>query len=251
MVSDVNIGTALNQQANTNNAQTGLAQDFNQFLILLTTQLQNQDPLSPMDTTEFTNQLVAFSGVEQQINTNQKLDSLVSLSLGNAVGNSLGYVGMDISYLSSEFNFDGAEPVKLNYAYNSEPFEAKIRIVNEEGETVYETDAEKGLGNNEFVWDGTTKDGTIAPEGTYEIRVDALDFDGNAVSTTTVVNGRVRGVESQNGLIFLLVGERAVSLGQVLNVSVPETDPLPPDDDGDDGDDGDGGDGSGDGSGDP
>ena len=86
MVGDVSIGTALNQQAQTNSSSVGLASDFNQFLILLTTQLQHQDPLSPMDTTEFTNQLVAFSGVEQQINTNQKLDSLVSLQLGNAFG---------------------------------------------------------------------------------------------------------------------------------------------------------------------
>ena len=80
MVSDVTINSALNQQQKTESAKTGLAEDFAQFLTLLTVQLQNQDPLSPMDTTEFTNQLVAFTGVEQQINTNQKLDSLVAMN---------------------------------------------------------------------------------------------------------------------------------------------------------------------------
>ena len=107
MVSNVTINTALDQQSKTAAAQDKLATDFSQFLSLLTTQLQHQDPLSPMDTTEFTNQLVAFTGVEQQINTNQKLDSLVSLQLGNAMGSALGYVGLDVSYISSEFYNDG------------------------------------------------------------------------------------------------------------------------------------------------
>ena len=102
-VSPVSINTALDQQSKTDAASTQLSKDFNEFLILLTTQLQNQDPLSPMDTTEFTNQLVAFAGVEQQINTNQKLDSLVSLGLGNALGSAQSYIGKEISYISSEF----------------------------------------------------------------------------------------------------------------------------------------------------
>ena len=114
MVSDVTIGTALNQQANTAASTASLAEDFSQFLQLLTIQLQNQDPLSPMETNEFTNQLVAFTGVEQQINTNQKLDSLVALQLGNSTGQALGYIGNDISYISSEFNYDGTNDVTIN-----------------------------------------------------------------------------------------------------------------------------------------
>ncbi len=224
MVSDVTINTALQQQSNTANASVGLADDFSQFLQLLTIQLQNQDPLSPMDTTEFTNQLVAFSGVEQQINTNQKLDSLVALQLGNTMGSALGYVGLDASYVSSEFYFDGSQAQTINYALDGTAVESTIRIVNESGDTVFETDGSRNVGNNEFVWDGKDNFGNPVEAGTYQFRVDALDINDEAIGTTSVVTGKVKGIENQNGLIFLLIGERAVSLGNILNVSEPDTD---------------------------
>lgn len=226
MVSDVTINTTLDQQSKTAAAQTGLAEDFAQFLTLLTVQLQNQDPLSPMDTTEFTNQLVAFTGVEQQINTNQKLDSLVSLQLANSFSSSLDYVGKDISYISSEFNYDGEGDVKINYAFSGDPVFAKINVYNEEGDLVYTEDAQKSVGNHEFIWDGTMTGGGVAEPGTYQVKLDALDIDDEPVTSTTVVNGHVRGIETQGGLIFLLVGERAVSVGNVLNVTEAPTPPA-------------------------
>ncbi|HOO82288.1 MAG TPA: flagellar hook capping FlgD N-terminal domain-containing protein, partial [Alphaproteobacteria bacterium] len=171
MVSDVSVNTALNQQAKTQIASDKLAEDFSQFLTLLTVQLQNQDPLSPMDTTEFTNQLVAFTGVEQQINTNQKLDSLVSLQLGNVMGSALGYVGLDASYISSEFYADGESPVTINYALNDVSVDATIRIESETGDLVYEGPAETSAGSHEFIWDGLDQFGNPAPAGTYNVRV--------------------------------------------------------------------------------
>lgn len=225
MVSDVTIGTAIDQQSKTARATTSLAEDFSQFLQLLTIQLQNQDPLAPMDATQFTNQLVAFTSVEQQINTNQKLDSLVSLQLANAMGSALGYVGMDIKYVSSELNFDGDTPVNISYAFNGEPVQAKIRVYDESGKVVYEKDAEKSPGKHDFTWDGTLTAGGTAKPGTYTVKIDALDADDKGVTSTTVVSGRVRGVETQGGLIFLLIGDRAVSLGNVLNVSIPPATP--------------------------
>ncbi|MCB1580276.1 MAG: flagellar hook capping family protein [Rhodospirillales bacterium] len=223
MVSDVSVNTALNQQAKTQIASDKLAEDFSQFLTLLTVQLQNQDPLSPMDTTEFTNQLVAFTGVEQQINTNQKLDSLVSLQLGNVMGSALGYVGLDASYISSEFYADGESPVTINYALNDVSVDATIRIESETGDLVYEGPAETSAGSHEFIWDGLDQFGNPAPAGTYNVRVDALDINDEAVGSTIVVEGRVRGVETQNGLVFLLIGERAVSVSNILNVSQPNS----------------------------
>ena len=106
-------GAAYNQNK-TNSSTVKLADDFQQFLTLLTTQLQNQDPLSPMDSTEFTNQLVQFAQVEQSINSNQKLDDLVALQLSSISSVALGYVGMDISYISSDMHNDGTNPVEVN-----------------------------------------------------------------------------------------------------------------------------------------
>lgn len=220
MVSDVTINTALNQQQKTDAAATGLAEDFAQFLTLLTVQLQNQDPLSPMDTTEFTNQLVAFTGVEQQINTNQKLDSLVAMNLGNSFSSALNYVGKTASYLSSEFYHDGSTPNSIKYALDDSAFEATIRVTDDAGNIIYEQDADTDAGSHDFVWDGTTTTGAQAAAGTYNIRIDALDFDGNAIGSSTVVSGLISGIETQNGAIFAIVGDRAVSVGNILNVGI-------------------------------
>lgn len=235
MVSDVTISSALNQQANTEQASTGLAGDFSQFLQLLTIQLQNQDPLSPMETNEFTNQLVAFTSVEQQINSNQKLDSLIALQLGNSIGSAISYVGNEISYVSSEFNYDGTNANTIKYSLNDQAVESTLRVLDENGSIVYETSAATAVGQNEFVWNGELSGGGTAAPGTYSIAIDALDTNDAGVGSTIVVNGLVSGVETQNGQVFAIVGERAVALGNVLSVNLPST-PTPPADDGGSGD---------------
>lgn len=242
MVSDVTISTALDQQSKTAAAQTKLAEDFSQFLQLLTVQLQNQDPLDPMDTSEMTNQIVAFTGVEQQINTNQKLDNLVALGIGNSTAAALGYVGLDASYISSEFHHDGSAS-SIKYAMNGNAIEATIRIIDEDGKTIYEEAASTAAGRHDFIWDGTTKYGDTAEAGTYKVVIDALDSEGNGVSVTTVVQGRVSGIETQNGQLFAIIGERAVAIGNILNAKEPSStqvssgDDTPVVDSGDDGDD--------------
>ena len=223
MTSDVNLNTVLNQTQKTANAQASLGKDFNQFLTLLTTQLQNQDPLNPMDSSEFTNQLVQFSQVEQAINTNQKLDNLLSLQLSNASGMALGYVGLDISYLSSELNYDGTTPVKVSYSLESQANISKINVLNADGAVVYSADGSKNAGKSEFTWNGRMTNGLNAPAGTYTVRIDALDGDNKTIKTTSVVTGRVRGIETQNGVINLLVGDRAVPMANVINASQPAT----------------------------
>ncbi len=228
MVSDVTFTGVLNDQQQTAASTASLAEDFSQFLTLLTVQLQNQDPLDPLDTNEMTNQLVAFTGVEQQINTNQKLDSLVSLQLGNALGSSLGYVGLDVSYVGAEFFSDGETPVTINYALDGQAVDNTITILNEQGQTVYSEPGLTAAGAQEFVWDGKDDFGNPVPPGTYSVRIDALDVDESPLGASTIVTGRVSGVESQNGSLFLIVGERAVSLGNVLNAQEPA---QPPSDD--------------------
>jgi len=222
MVADVTVSGALQQAAQTQDQSVTLAEDFNQFLTLLTTQLQNQDPLDPMDSTEFTNQLVQFSQVEQSINTNSKLDDLVSLQLGSISGVALGYVGMDVNYISREFNFNGETASKVNYVLPRDAVESNINIFNEAGELVFSDTVPREAGPNEHVWNGQTNGGSIAEPGTYGIQIAAVDNDGNPIENSTVVSGNVRGIESQDGVIFLLVGERAVPLGQVVNASLPQ-----------------------------
>lgn len=225
MTSDVNINTALKQQQQTGLTDKKLAEDFDQFLTLLTTQLQNQDPLSPMDSTEFTNQLVQFSQVEQQINQNKKLDSLVQLQLSNAFSSSLSYVGMDARYVSSEFSYDGQAPVDISYAISGDALSAKINIYDASGSLVYSGNGDSTTGSHDFTWDGKSTGGAQLEAGTYSVKIAALDADDAPVTTSTVVSGRVRGIETQNGSIYLLIGDRAVSIANVINASLPPETP--------------------------
>ena len=230
MTSDVTINNALNFAENTANSSSQLAEDFDDFLILLTTQLQHQDPLDPADSSEFTSQIVQFAGVEQSINTNQKLDALVSLNLGSSFSSALNYVGKDISYISSESHFDGTKPVKVSYAIDGDSVDTTINIFDEDGTLIYSEEPASASGLTEFVWDGKDENGIVQPEGTYEIRVDALDGQNNPLSVTTVVTGHVSGIETQNGSTFLLVGSRAVSLGNIINVIEPDASQTVPTD---------------------
>jgi len=226
MVSDVTVTGAATDAAKTQNAQLGLAADFNQFLSLLTTQLQNQDPLNPMDSAEFTNQLVQFSQVEQAINSNQKLDNLVNLQLASISSVALGYVGMDVMYRGADVTYDGTQDVKVAYSMASDAATAKVNIYNEAGELVFTDTAPKTTGFHEYVWDGTSKSGGKVPDGTYTIDIAASDSEGNPIETATAVSGRVRGIESQNGVIYTLIGDRAVPLGSIINATLPDTTPA-------------------------
>lgn len=224
MASDVTLSGAVTKAQNTAQQSIKLAEDFSQFLTLLTTQLQNQDPLNPMDSTEFTNQLVQFSQVEQSINTNKKLDSLVALQLGTISSTALGYVGMDITYTSAEVNWDNAGPVSIHYGLAEQASVAKVNIYKEDGTTLVRTlDAPKSPGAQKVEWDGKDANGNLMEPGTYAIKLDAADKDGKPITTSTAVNGRVRGIETQDGVVYLLVGERAIALGSVINASVKET----------------------------
>jgi len=225
MASDVTLSTAVNQASKTNQQTVKLAEDFSQFLTLLTTQLQNQDPLSPMDSTEFTNQLVQFSQVEQQINSNQKLDSLVQLQLSSISSVALGYVGLDVSYVSSDMNYDGDTPIKIDYALSSAAIESKINIFDEKGQLVYSGTLPKDAGKNSFTWNGIKTNGTPVDPGTYTVKIDAIDKDQKPIQTTTVVSGHVRGIESQNGVVFVLIGDRAVPISSIINATVPKSNP--------------------------
>lgn len=221
MVSDVTLAGQAQQAAQTSQQKATLAEDFSQFLQLLTVQLQNQDPLSPMDSNEFTNQLVQFTQVEQSINTNTKLDDLVSLQLGNSVTAALGYVGLDIQYVSAEIALEAGEPSTVRYSLNGAATASTINIFNEEGNLVYSAEAEKSAGAHEFIWNGKDLVNNDLPSGTYVVRVDSTDANDSAVTTTTVVQSHVKGIEQQNGIVYALVGERAVPISDILNAVQP------------------------------
>jgi flagellar basal-body rod modification protein FlgD len=201
-------------------ASTGLADNFDTFLTLLTAQLQNQDPLSPLDSTEFVGQLVQFSGVEQQIAQNKNLESLVAQSEVNSSTAAVSFIGKQavLSSRTAPLQNGGAN---WSYALDRSAAEANIVISDQEGKVVFEGTAETDQGLHEFVWDGRDNAGIQLPDGAYNIQVVAKDDAGESFAVATSITGIVTGVDFANGEPALLMGSIRVSFADILSVRQP------------------------------
>jgi len=200
---------------------TSLYGDYNAFLLLLTTQLQYQDPLDPMDTSEFTNQLVQYSQVEQQIKTNDYLEVLNGYSSSMETTKALGYVGLQIQSKNDSFYYLGTNTT-LNYTLDSEASIVTINILDSDGNSVYTTTGECTEGMHAFTWDGIDADGNEATKGDlYTIKVNALDSSGKSISNETVVPGYVTGISTaDDGTIYLMVNNTKVKLEDVKEAAL-------------------------------
>lgn len=201
-------------------ASKGLADNFDTFLVLLTTQLKNQDPLSPMDSTEFTNQLVQFSSVEQEIQANKNLESLIALIGANTANSALGYLGREVVIESNQGNLsDGA--ARWSYEVAPDAASSAIVVKNDAGRIVYSQPGNTDKGMQEFIWDGKDANGIAQPDGVYNITVSALNKDANAVGTKVYAGGVVDSVESLGATPILTIGGIKASVDLVRSVAVP------------------------------
>ncbi len=204
----------------TNASSAKLTQDYDSFLKLLTTQLQNQDPLSPMESTEFTNQLVQFSQVEQAISQNSKLDKLVGLQNNNQTQASLGFIGLDVEATGSAFTYE-SKPVKMSYTLPEASTSTRIQIKNEKGVTIRTIDGARTTSRQELTWDGKKADGSVAEPGTYSMTVIAPKADSKLITAKTTVFGRVSGIEAGNGVTTLMMGTVPVKMEDVITAQLP------------------------------
>ena len=206
--------------SNSEASRKSLAGDINQFLNLLTTQLKYQDPLSPMDSTQFTAQLAQFAGVEQSIQTNKNLESLIGLTQATQISTGVSYIGRTIE---ADTNVGALVDGRAEFLYNlpKTATTAVITVRDAEGKVVYTGNAEKSVGSHNFVWDGKDTNGTQLPDGPYVMSVTAKDSSDGAISVITHMLGRVEGVVTAEGNINVLVGGVAIPLDKV--VSVKET----------------------------
>jgi flagellar basal-body rod modification protein FlgD len=167
-------GTVTDPNSGLSGSRTRIADNFDQFLGLLTTQLKNQSPLDPLDTNQFTQQLVQFAGVEQQLRTNETLNSLVSANKLGAATSALAFVGM-----KATFNQPAApmQDGKVKWVLNApKGGQADVTIRDANGTAVHTSRVTLRAGEQEFVWDGLMPDGrTQAANGTYTISLTAKD----------------------------------------------------------------------------
>ncbi|GAM97818.1 flagellar basal-body rod modification protein FlgD [alpha proteobacterium U9-1i] len=174
-----------------------LSDNYDTFLVLLTAQLQNQDPLAPMDSTQFTQQLVQFSQVEQQIRTNEQLEGLVGQYQAASAGAALSYIGKSAIVEGNETVFGGGENDMANWAYRLDDpaTSVNIKIKNAAGATVFETNGARAAGEHLFAWDGTMTNGQTAPAGEYRMVVEATDAEAEAMSSVITVREMIMGVD--------------------------------------------------------
>lgn len=201
-------------------AAKGLADNFETFLTLLTTQLKNQDPLEPLDSNEFTSQLVQFTSVEQSIATNKHLESLVALSQTNAANAAVSYLGKEVTAegISSRLEEGSA---KWSYNLPLSSAQTTLTVTDVLGRPVFTTSGETSDGDHAFVWDGNDADGYPLPNGTYNLKVRALDTLGNEITTKTEVTGKVRSVSFDDGIPVLDIDGVKVGLSNVQTIIEP------------------------------
>jgi flagellar basal-body rod modification protein FlgD len=175
--------------------RTRLSDNYDTFLVLLTAQLQNQDPLAPMDSTQFTQQLVQFSQVEQQIRTNEQLEGLVGQYQAASAGAALSYLGKDAIIEADETYLANGE---ANWAYKlpEAATSLSVHVRDSRGRIVYtSTTAERGAGEHLFTWDGTTNDGGTAADGVYTLTFEAENSRGGELTPTVNVRETIMGVD--------------------------------------------------------
>lgn len=195
-----------------------LVENFDTFLSLLTTQLKYQDPLDPMDSSEFVAQLVQFTNVEQSIATNSNLEKLLAMQSANQMVGALGYIGKQVEAKSSEIALRNGQAT-FNYTLNDTAASAAIIVTDKSGNTVYTTPAETTAGKHSFTWQGTDSNGASVADGTYSIRIAARDSNSGVVSTSTALVGTVDGVETTEDGFVLSIGGIKVNLTDLVTVS--------------------------------
>jgi flagellar basal-body rod modification protein FlgD len=201
------------------NLNSQIAGNFTNFLQLLTTQLQNQNPLDPLDTNQFTQQLVEFAGVEQQMNMNTQLQTLVSLQQTAQNSQALGFVGKTATVSGSTAPLTNSQ---AQWTFNpASPATATFTITDSTGQTVFTQGGTVQPGPQQFNWNGLDNSGKQLPDGNYTLSITANDASGQAVAIPTTVTGVVSSVDLTQNPPLLQVGGQGYKLNQILSVTQP------------------------------
>ena len=214
-----NTASSSSTAADINNSLASLANNSQTFLTLLTTQLKNQDPTSPLDTNQFTAQLTQMTGVEQQLLSNQLLQQLVTQSSGGGVTGAVGLIGKSVTASGSTATLQNGSAT-WQYTLGSQSAGVTVQVSDSNGNVVYSGAAPNGTGAQTFTWNGKNTAGQQqANGGTYTLAVTASDANGSAVSVSNTVQGTAAAVEEVNGETMVTVGGVQVPLSAVSAVT--------------------------------
>ena len=198
---------------------TMIASNFTTFLQLLTTQLKNQNPLDPLDTNQFTQQLVQFAQVEQQMKSNDTLSTLVSIEKSAQSTSALALVGATVVVDGSTTPLSNGQAAWTFTA--SKPATATVTIKDATGQTAYTGSFAVNAGAQNFVWDGHGNNGVTWPDGNYTMTATATDASGQTTALSTQIQARVDSVDLTTDPPLLSINGQTYTMNQLQKIVAP------------------------------
>lgn len=209
------LGAAFGSQ--TANSQASLADNFEMFLTLLTEQMKAQDPLNPLDSTEFVNQLVNFSSVEQEIRANQNLESLISIQAASAQGAAVGFIGREATVASPNAALEDGS-AEWTYILPEASQGTLVSVKDTNGRTVATFEGAATAGSHNFVWDGEDQTGNAMEDGIYTLEISAVSAEGNPIQPDILTTARVTGVDFSGSEVVVELNGLFVRLSSVRSL---------------------------------
>jgi flagellar basal-body rod modification protein FlgD len=193
------------------------------FLKLLITQLNYQDPLNPIQSTEFASQLAQFSSVEQLFNINSNILKNIdaSYATNRSITNALvaNLIGKKVTVYGDRLKLDSGKSVNFGYELKGDAKSVEIKILDSSGNVVRTFKVgEKKAGRYDFVWDGKDDEGKLLPDGNYTVKIEAIDKDGKSVLVNTYVEGIVEGVRYKSDGVVILIGGIEFDIADVIEI---------------------------------
>jgi flagellar basal-body rod modification protein FlgD len=202
--------------------RVGLADDFDSFLRLLTTQLKNQDPLSPLDANQFTEQLVQFSAVEQAIKTNDVLGQLLSVIRGDQIARSVDYLGAEVEAAGQTVHLGAGGPAQVHYRLEQTAARVQLDIYDSAGRLVATKQGDTSSGSHTVAWNGQSRSGAPLPDGLYRVEVMASNAAGEPLPVRTTIRGLVDGVEIDGDRLMLSIAGVLMPLASITSIYRPQ-----------------------------
>ncbi|MEC9369442.1 MAG: flagellar hook assembly protein FlgD [Pseudomonadota bacterium] len=198
--------------------RASVADNLDTFLSLLTTQLKNQSPLDPLDTNQFTQQLVQFSEVEQTVKINANLERIAQLGAANTITSAVGFIGKNVTTSGTSTTLTGGK-ASWSYSVAGDSPSATFTVSDSAGRPVYTETKPVTSGTGTFAWNGQTSTGSTAPDGRYTLSIRADDGSGGVLEASTSVGGIVDGVDMSGDEPVLIIDGRRISLTDVASIS--------------------------------
>jgi flagellar basal-body rod modification protein FlgD len=197
-----------------------LAGNFDEFLQLLTTQLQNQNPLDPVDTDQFTQELVEFASVEQQIDMNTNMQTLISEQQTTEATSALQLVGSTVTVSGDTAPLSNATGTSATWSLTTTtPATGTVTITSSAGSTAYTGTVSLNAGTQSYTWNGQGTNGQTWPDGNYTLTITATGASGQSVNVSTQTQGTVSSVDTSSNPPTLTVNGQTVQISNVTSIT--------------------------------